>query len=81
MRLYGTRSVKSFKEKKQEEQEITLLQSRAAVNQPNYAILEKLRIEMMKLREKDLAINPIGTLMVEDDLPAHSGTNLSIVDL
>lgn len=73
--------MKSFKEKKQEEQEITLLQSRAAVNQPNYAILEKLRAEMMKLREKDLAINPIGKLVVEDDLPAHSGTNLSIVDL
>ncbi|XP_077291316.1 microprocessor complex subunit partner of drosha isoform X2 [Arctopsyche grandis] len=81
LRLYGTRSVKSFKEKKQEEQEITLLQSRAAVNQPNYAILEKLRSEMSKLREKDVAINPIGKLLVKDDMPAHSGTNLSIVDL
>jgi len=73
--------VKSFKEKKQEEQEITLLQSRAAVNQPNYAILEKLQTEMFKLRDRETSINPIGTMVVKEDLPAHSGTNLNIVDL
>ena len=51
LRLYGNRSVKSFKEKKQEEQEITILQNQAAVNQPNYAILDKLKMEMSKLKE------------------------------
>jgi microprocessor complex subunit DGCR8 len=51
LRLYGNRSVKSFKEKKQEEQEITVLQTRAAVNQPNYAILDKLKTEMLKLKD------------------------------
>jgi microprocessor complex subunit DGCR8 len=51
LRLYGNRSVKSFKEKKQEEQEITILQNQAAVNQPNYAILDKLKTEMSKLKE------------------------------
>lgn len=53
LRLYGNRSVKSFKEKKQEEQEITVLQSKAAINQPNYAILDKLKLEMNKLKDED----------------------------
>ncbi|XP_050506716.1 microprocessor complex subunit DGCR8 [Diabrotica virgifera virgifera] len=62
LRLYGNHSIKSFKEKKLEEQEITSLQSKAAVNQPNYAILSKLNIELGKLREKRKAIQPIGVL-------------------
>lgn len=49
LRLYGNRSIKNAKEKKQEEQEITQLQSKAAVNQPNYAILQKLEEEMLKV--------------------------------
>ncbi|XP_044741580.1 microprocessor complex subunit DGCR8 [Chrysoperla carnea] len=62
LRLYGNRSVKSFREKKQEEQEITQLQSKAAVNSPNYAILDKLRIEMTKLKDKkELQKNKGGT--------------------
>lgn len=61
LRLYGNRSVKSFKEKKQEEQEITVLQTRAAVNQPNYAILDKLKLEMLKLKEMKNFIQPIST--------------------
>jgi microprocessor complex subunit DGCR8 len=82
LRLYGNRSVKSFKEKKQEEQEITVLQSKAADNQPNYAILDKLRLEMTKLNERRSAIRPIGTFEVEVDeaLPASS-SNLNNVDL
>nr|CAG4641387.1 EOG090X0LFN [Eulimnadia texana] len=52
LRLYGSHSLKSVKEKKQEEQQITLLQSKAAVNAPNVAILNKLREEMLKLRER-----------------------------
>ncbi|CAB3369671.1 Hypothetical predicted protein [Cloeon dipterum] len=54
LRLYGTRSIKSLKEKKQEEKEITVLQKEASHNSPNYAILEKLRKEMMALHEKQV---------------------------
>lgn len=83
LRLYGSRSVKSFKEKKQEEQEITLLQSKAAVNLPNFAILEKLKLEMTKLRESRKAIVPIGTFVPPDDveLPHLSSSNLNNVNL
>ncbi|XP_066248684.1 microprocessor complex subunit DGCR8 [Euwallacea similis] len=62
LRLYGNRSVKSFKEKKLEEQEITCLQSKAAQNQPNYAILNKLKVELGKLNEKRKSVKPIGLL-------------------
>lgn len=81
LRLYGNRSVKSFKEKKQEEQEITVLQSKAAVNQPNYAILEKLREEMLKLELRRKAIISIGTFKPDMELPKASGSNLKNVDL
>lgn len=47
--MYGNGSIKSVKEKKQEEQQITTLQSKASANSPNWAILEKLRHEMVKL--------------------------------
>lgn len=62
LRLYGNRSVKSFKEKKMEEQEITCLQTKAAINQPNYAILNKLKVELGKLNEKRKSVKPIGVL-------------------
>ncbi|XP_016657415.1 microprocessor complex subunit DGCR8-like [Acyrthosiphon pisum] len=52
LRLYGNRSIKNAKEKKQEEQEITQLQSKAAANQPNFAILNKLKEEMLKIRDQ-----------------------------
>lgn len=83
LRLYGNHSVKSFKEKKQEEQEITVLQSKAAINQPNYAILDKLKLEMTKLIEKRALVKPIGTFRppIEIDLPITSGSNLNNVDL
>lgn len=83
LRLYGNHSVKSFKEKKQEEQEITVLQSKAAINQPNYAILDKLKLEMTKLMEVRAAIQPIGTFVPppEVDLPLASGSNLKNVEL
>lgn len=80
LRLYGSRSVKSFKEKKQLEQEITLLQGKAAINQPNHAILEKLRQEMRKLAEQRQAVKPIGKF-VPPDLPTGSSSNLDNVDL
>ncbi|XP_012278983.1 microprocessor complex subunit DGCR8 [Orussus abietinus] len=80
LRLYGSRSVKSFKEKKQLEQEITLLQGKAAVNQPNHAILGKLRQEMKKLSEQRQAMQPIGKF-IPPDLPTGSAANLNNVDL
>ncbi|XP_028157609.1 uncharacterized protein LOC114350863 [Ostrinia furnacalis] len=81
LRLYGSRSVKSCKEKKLEEQQITLLQDKARHNEPNYAVLEKLRHEMCKLRERDAACAPIGTLLLAAALPTHSGANLNNVEL
>ncbi|XP_050069019.1 microprocessor complex subunit DGCR8 [Anopheles maculipalpis] len=83
LRLYGNRSVKSYKEKKQEEQEITVLQSKAAINQPNYAILEKLKQEMSKLEERQRNVRVIGKFVPPSDvdLPTGAGANLKIVDL
>lgn len=74
LRLYGNRSVKSFKEKKQEEQEITVLQTRASVNQPNYAILDKLKLEMVKLKEMRNNVAPIGKLALPPETMT-SGSN------
>lgn len=81
LRLYGSRSLKSCKEKKMEEQQITLLQDAARHNEPNYAVLDKLRAEMRKLRERDRAVAPIGTLLLAQRLPLHSGSNLNNVEL
>ncbi|XP_055605046.1 microprocessor complex subunit DGCR8 [Uranotaenia lowii] len=81
LRLYGNHSIKSYKEKKQEEQEITVLQSKAAVNQPNYAILSKLRLEMSKLEERQKNVRVIGTFVPDVELPTASGSNLKNVDL
>lgn len=47
--MYGRGSCKTPKEKKEEEQKITELQSTASPNTPNYAILNKLKEEMLKL--------------------------------
>lgn len=47
--MYGRGSCKTPKEKKEEEQKITELQSTASPNTPNYAILKKLKEEMLKL--------------------------------
>ncbi|XP_065368952.1 microprocessor complex subunit DGCR8 isoform X2 [Calliphora vicina] len=83
LRLYGNNSIKTFKEKKQEEQEITVLQSKAAINQPNHAILEKLRSEMLKLSEKNRSVLSKGTFIPPSDvdLPSSSGSNLNNVEL
>ena len=60
LRLYGRGSCKTPKEKKEEEQKITELQNTACANKPNYAILNKLREEMLKLREEsDVSSCPI----------------------
>lgn len=55
LRLYGRGSCKTPKEKKEEEQRITELQNTASTNRPNYAILNKLREEMLKLREEQVS--------------------------
>nr|CAG4634740.1 EOG090X04U5 [Alona affinis] len=83
LRLYGSHSLKTVKEKKQEEQQITLLQSKAAVNAPNYAILDKLRAEMLKLKQMREAMHPIGRFIPPDDvdMPTSSGSDLNNVDL
>ena len=47
--MYGRGSCKTPKEKKEEEQKITELQSTASPNTPNFAILAKLKEEMLKL--------------------------------
>lgn len=58
LRLYGRGSCKTPKEKKEEEQKITELQSTACANRPNHAILKKLKEEMEKLREqKDIRVS------------------------
>ncbi|KAH8332696.1 hypothetical protein KR074_009217 [Drosophila pseudoananassae] len=83
LRLYGNNSIKTFKEKKLEEQEITVLQSKAAVNQPNYAILDKLKSEMLKLSAKQESVFTMGTFVPPSDvdLPTSSGSNLNNVEL
>jgi microprocessor complex subunit DGCR8 len=77
LRLYGNRSVKSFKEKKQEEQEITVLQTHAAVNQPNFAILDKLKTEMVKLKEMRKCMKPIEKMPIPVLPPAASIATIS----
>lgn len=82
LRLYGAHSVKTCKEKKMEEQQITLLQDHATQNQPNLAVLSKLRTEMLHLKSRDGAVVPIGTLLLPNTtLPTHSGANLNNVQL
>ncbi|XP_066985829.1 microprocessor complex subunit DGCR8 isoform X1 [Macrobrachium rosenbergii] len=83
LRLYGNRSMQTMREKKAEEQEITLLQSNATVNQPNTSIINKLKKEMLKLQECKSAIQPIGKFMPPEDvaLPSASGIDLNNVDL
>ncbi|XP_034255865.1 microprocessor complex subunit DGCR8 [Thrips palmi] len=83
LRLYGSRSVKTPREKKIEEQEITTLQNRAAANQPNWAILEKLKDAMLKLEESRAAVKPIGDFVPPDDieLPSTSASNLNNIEL
>lgn len=83
LRMYGNSSVKNAKEKKQEEHEITVLQSRASLNSPNFAILNKLREEMTKLNELKSKIKSIGKFIPPEEvvLPSLSTTDLNKVNL
>lgn len=58
-----------------------MLHSKAAINQPTYAILEKLQLEMSKAKECRYAIIPIGKFVPSslEDLPIASGSTLNNV--
>ncbi|XP_015923719.1 titin homolog [Parasteatoda tepidariorum] len=82
LRMYGKGSCKTLKEKKEEEQRITELQSKACVNKPNVSILNKLKEEMMKYREKMKSKKPIGKLIPERmQLFSISDSNLKSIEL
>lgn len=83
LRMYGNRSIKEIKEKKQAELEITELQSKATLNQPNYAILNKLKTEMLKLKNKKDALKGKGKFILPEHiiLPSLSSTDLNKVNL
>ncbi|KAK8763880.1 hypothetical protein V5799_033518 [Amblyomma americanum] len=82
LRLYGKGSCKTLKEKKEEEQRITELQSKASANKPNLSILNKLKEEMTKLKLRREAMKPIGKFTPQDvELPSTSTANLKIVEL
>ncbi|RWS16937.1 uncharacterized protein B4U79_05766 [Dinothrombium tinctorium] len=63
LRLYGRGSCKTPKEKKEEEQKITELQNTASANRPNYAILKKLKEEMIKLKKQKIDVGPTMQIM------------------
>ncbi|CAH0388010.1 unnamed protein product [Bemisia tabaci] len=83
LRLYGNQRIKNMKEKKQEEQEITQLQSKALINSPNFAILNKLKAEMTKLKNEKEALKPVGKFYpsLHESLPSTSVSDLNNVDL
>ncbi|GFR31776.1 microprocessor complex subunit DGCR8 [Trichonephila clavata] len=82
LRMYGKGSCKTMKEKKEEEQRITELQSQACVNKPNMSILNKLKEEMLKYREKVKSKKPIGKLVPERmEIFSTSNSNLKNVEL
>ncbi|XP_054272862.1 microprocessor complex subunit DGCR8-like [Macrosteles quadrilineatus] len=52
LRKYGSQSIEIEKEWKREQKSVTTLQKCTSKNQPNFAVLEKLRSEMLKLKVK-----------------------------
>lgn len=82
LRLYGRGSCKTLKEKKEEEQRITELQSKASANRPNLSILNKLKEEMAKLKERREAVKPIGKFIPQEaEFPLASAADLKVVEL
>ncbi|CAN7938561.1 unnamed protein product [Ixodes hexagonus] len=82
LRLYGKGSCKTLKEKKEEEQRITKLQSKASANRPNLCILNKLKEEMAKLKERREAMKPIGKFIPQEtEFPSTSASDLKVVEL
>lgn len=82
LRLYGKGSCKTLKEKKEEEQRITELQSKASANRPNLSILNKLKEEMGKLKQRREFVKPIGKFIPQvSEFPSTSATELKVVEL
>merc|ERR1719445_1028137 len=69
LRMYGNRSMRKLKIKKEKETEVTGLQTRSSQSNvaPSLAILDKLRDEMRNLRESKQNIVPIGKFTVALD--------------
>lgn len=79
--MYGNGSIKSVKEKKQEEQQITTLQSKASANSPNWAILNKLREEMMKLaQDREQSKADIQSLSKANHNAGKGGSSKEIIE-
>lgn len=82
LRLYGKGSCKTLKEKKEEEQRITELQSKASANRPNLCILNKLKEEMLKIKERRESVKPIGKFIPQEaEFPSMSAVDLKVLDM
>lgn len=76
LKLYGRGSCKTPKEKKEEALQITELQNTASSHRPNYAILNKLREEMLKLKNCPMNIHlaPINSIHIEPNDTIETST-------
>jgi len=83
LRMYGNRSMRKLKMKKEKETEVTGLQTRSHQTSvpPSLAILDKLREEMKNLRESRQNIVPIGKFVVSLNVGPGTGLNTDHVDL
>lgn len=69
LRLYGNASTNNARSKKVREQEITRLQSKALINQPNWDILNKLNAELdRKADEQEKTLQTRGSFQVPDNI-------------
>ena len=82
LRMYGNRSIRKLKLKKDKETEVTGLQTRSSQSSvaPSLAILDKLREEMKNLREIKNSIAPIGKFVAPVGV-GQTGLNTDHVDL
>jgi len=82
LRMYGNRSIRKLKIKKDKETEVTGLQTRSSQSSvaPSLAILDKLREEMRNLREIKNSIAPIGKFVAPVGV-GQTGLNTDHVDL
>eukprot|EP00092_Neocalanus_flemingeri_P008216 GFUD01008858.1.p1 GENE.GFUD01008858.1~~GFUD01008858.1.p1 ORF type:complete len:1253 (+),score=362.81 GFUD01008858.1:122-3880(+) len=82
LRMYGNRSIRKLKLKKDKETEVTGLQTRSSQSSvaPSLAILDKLREEMRNLREIKNSIAPIGKFVAPVGV-GQTGLNTDHVDL
>jgi len=81
LRMYGNRSIRTLKKKKEKETEVTGLQSRSTQSTvaPSMAILEKLKEEMRNLRDIKKSIEPIGKFVLPSG-SSQTGINTDHVD-